>query len=215
MDFGSAPVIAFDVLDLLGAFAFAVSGALVAVQRGFDIVGIAVLACCTAFGGGVVRDLLIGDTPPAAFVDLRYLATALVAAGIIALWQPGERLRGAPLALADAVGLGLYCVTGAVKAATFGLGPVPAALMGVTTAVGGGMLRDLLAGMPPSVLRRDSEVYLLPALLGASAASALYAAGVYNWWTGALAALGAIAFRLFALRFHWHAPHARGRATDT
>ncbi|GAA1077139.1 putative membrane protein YeiH [Nocardiopsis composta] len=211
MDFGAAPLIAFDVLDLLGAFAFGLSGALVAVRRDFDVVGIAVLACCTAFGGGLIRDVLIGDIPPVAFTDLRYLVTALVAALVVFLWHPPERVRRVPLTLVDAMGLGLYCVTGAVKAASFGLGPVPSALMGVTTAVGGGMLRDVLAGLQPSVLRRDSELYALPALVGAGAASLLFYTGAYNWWTGALAALGAIVLRLLAVRYHWSAPRALRR----
>lgn len=210
MDLTDAQRYAFDALDLIGAFAFAVSGALAAVRRGFDVVGIAMLACCTAFGGGVVRDVLIGAVPPAAFEDLRYLATALVAAALITLWHPPPRLAGAPLDTADAVGLGLYCVTGTVKALEYGLGPVPAALMGVATAVGGGMLRDLLTARTPSVLRRDSEIYLVPALVGASATALLASVGAYSLWTATLAGLGAIALRLLALRFHLRAPLARG-----
>ncbi|MEV6561163.1 trimeric intracellular cation channel family protein [Nocardia sp. NPDC051756] len=206
--FGSAVGAAQHAGELFGVFAFASSGALLAVRRDFDIFGIVVLACATALGGGIIRDLLIGRTPPAAFVDLSYLWTAVLAAAVIFFWHPSRRLTRGPLEVADAFGLGLFCVTGTVIAYSRGLGAPSAALLGLVTAIGGGVIRDLLGGQTPNVLRPD-QIYAVPALAGAVATATLLHFGVYQAWTGALAALGAIAFRLLALRFGWHAPQAR------
>lgn len=208
--FGSAVGAVQHVGELFGVFAFASSGALLAVRRDFDIFGIVVLACSTALGGGVIRDLLIGRTPPAAFVDLSYLWTALFAALVIFFWHPSRRLTKGPLEVADAFGLGLFCVTGTVVAYTAGAGAPSAALLGLVTAIGGGVIRDLLGGQTPNVLRPD-QIYAVPALLGAVCTAVLLHFDLYRAWTGALAALGAIGFRLLALRFHWHAPQARRR----
>ncbi|WP_216898132.1 trimeric intracellular cation channel family protein [Nocardia alni] len=195
--------------DLLGVFAFAVSGALLAVRKDYDMVGIAVLAFATAVGGGVVRDLVIGARP-VAVTDPWYLGLSLLAAVIIFFWHPPGRLIGGPLAFVDAIGLGLFSVTGTVTAYQHGLATVPSAMLGVVTAIGGGLIRDVLAGVQPSVLR-DQEIYALPALLGASVAAALLHFGAFTAWSGALASAVAFGLRLLALRFHWHAPKARRR----
>ena len=205
---------AYAVVDLGGTFAFAVSGALLAVRKDYDIVGIAVLACATAFGGGVIRDLIIADRPPAAFTNVRYIGVSLLAAAIIFCWHPPRQVIRGPLNVADAFGLGLFCVTGTVKAHEHGLGAVSAAVLGVVTAAGGGVLRDLLAGQTPAVLRYDQELYALPALVGAGLTAALLRLGVYTQLAGALAAVCAVALRLLALRYHWHAPRARVRKRE-
>ncbi|MDS1270145.1 trimeric intracellular cation channel family protein [Lipingzhangella sp. LS1_29] len=211
MDLSQASQVAYDVLELVGTAAFAASGALLAVRRGYDVVGITVLACATGFGGGMARDVLLGDVPPVAFTDLRYLAVAVATAAVIVVWHPPPVLTRYPLNFADAIGLGLFCVTGAVKAWQFGLGPVPATLLGLTTAIGGGMIRDILGGRSPSVLRDDEEIYAVPALLGAATTAVLLYLDLFTVVTGTLAALGAIGLRLLALRFRWRAPRARGR----
>ncbi len=195
--------------DLLGVFAFAVSGALLAVRKDYDVVGIAVLAFATAVGGGVVRDLVIGARP-VAVTDPWYLGLSLLAAVIIFFWHPPGRLIGGPLDFVDAIGLGLFSVTGTVTAYQHGLATVPSAMLGMVTAIGGGLIRDVLAGVQPSVLR-DQEIYALPALLGASIAAALLHFGGFTVWSGALASAVAFVFRLLALHFHWHAPKARRR----
>ncbi|WP_040686427.1 trimeric intracellular cation channel family protein [Nocardia vinacea] len=211
--FDSAVNTAQHVGELSGVFAFATSGALLAVRRGFDVFGIVVLACSTALGGGVIRDLVIGRTPPSSFVDLSYLWTALLAAAVIFFWHPSPRVTGGPLGVADAFGLGLFCVTGTVIAYNHGLGAPSATLLGLVTAIGGGVIRDLLGGQTPSVLIPE-QIYAVPALFGATATATLLHFDAYNPITGACAALGAIAFRLLAMRYDWHAPQARRRPQD-
>ncbi|AMW19622.1 membrane protein [[Mycobacterium] chelonae subsp. bovistauri] len=199
------------VLDYLGTLAFAMSAALVAVEKKFDIVGLAVLAMVTAIGGGVIRDLIIGQHPPAAFTSFSHIGIALAAAGLVFLWQPPARLTGWPLQITDALGLAVFCVTGTTIAAHSGLSAPSAALLGALTAIGGGVIRDLLSGETPILLRPDSELYAIPAMLGSSITAFLIHFGIYSDLTGMAAALGAFGLRMLAIRFHWHAPQARRR----
>jgi uncharacterized membrane protein YeiH len=116
-------------LELIGIFAFAVSGALLAIRRDFDIVGIAILALTTALGGGILRDLLLGDTPPPALVRWQYLVVPLAAGAVALVAHPELERLTRTLLVFDAAGLGLFCVTGTVKALEHGLAPVAAAAM--------------------------------------------------------------------------------------
>ncbi|GAB4589073.1 trimeric intracellular cation channel family protein [Nocardia sp. IFM 10818] len=208
VELGTAVDAAQQVGNMVGVFAFGASGALLAVRRGFDVVGIAVLSICTATGGGIMRDLVIGRIPPAAFVQLSYAITALLAGALIFFWHPPRRLVRTPLLVADAIGLGIFCVTGTVTAFQHGLSATSAAALGVVTAVGGGVVRDVLAGVTPSVLS-DGELYAVPALLGSVVTALLLHYGQYTFWTGGLAGAGAVGLRLLALWRHWRAPLAR------
>src|SRR4051794_19448078 len=152
-------------LNLGGTFVFGLSGGLAAVRAKLDLFGVVVLAGVVGLAGGITRDLLIG-TPPATFRDWRYLAAAGAAGFVCFFARPAlERVRRSVLIL-DAVGLGLFCVTGATKALDFGVGAVSAILLGAITGIGGGMLRDVLLLEVPIVLRHD--LYAIPALLGAA-----------------------------------------------
>jgi uncharacterized membrane protein YeiH len=199
------------VLDLAGIFVFAITGALVAVRKQFDIFGVLVLAGATGLGGGFLRDVLIDATPPAALADWRYLLAPVVAGLVTFAFHPAFGRMERVITVLDAAGLGLFCVTGALKALDFGLGPVPAALMGMVTGIGGGMVRDLLAGRVPVVF--SSELYATPALLGATWA----VLGNY-WelpvaWTALPGVVICFGMRLLALRRDWHAPLPRGSAS--
>ncbi|MGW1075263.1 trimeric intracellular cation channel family protein [Streptomyces sp. NPDC002537] len=195
-------------LDLAGIFVFAISGALLAVRKNFDVFGMAVLAEVTALGGGLFRDLIIGAVPPAAFTDLGYFLTPLLATLIVFFLHPEvERITKA-VGVFDAAGLGLFCVTGTMKAYAHGLGLTFAATLGLATAVGGGVLRDILAHEVPSLLRWDRDLYAVPAMVGATMAALLIRFHELNATTSALAALTAFVLRLLAMRFHWRAPRA-------
>lgn len=196
------------VLDLLGIFVFALSGGLVAVRKDLDVFGVLVLAAITGLGGGFLRDLLIGAVPPASLEDWRYLMVP-VAAGLVTFWfHPALGRRERLVTFFDAAGLGLFCVTGALKALAFGLGPLPAALMGMLTGIGGGMLRDLLAGRVPVVFR--GELYATPALVGAALAVAGAEASLPPAAVAVPAAVVCTGWRLLAVRRGWNAPRPPG-----
>jgi uncharacterized membrane protein YeiH len=196
------------VLELVGLFVFAISGALTAIQQRFDAVGIVILAEVTALGGGVLRDVIIGATPPAAFQKVQYLLVPLAAATVAFFAHPVvERLSFAVL-LFDAAGLGLFCVTGTLKALEHGLGPVQSAVLGVTTGVGGGLLRDVIARQTPALVQVDSDLYSIPAMLGAAAVTAAHHAHLPMTVAAPVAAVFVFAFRVVAMVRHWTAPQA-------
>ncbi|MFE7979722.1 trimeric intracellular cation channel family protein [Streptomyces shenzhenensis] len=198
-------------LDLVGIFVFAISGALLAVRKNFDVFGIAVLAEVTALGGGLFRDLVIGAVPPAAFTDLGYFSTPLLAALLVFFLHPQvERIQVA-VNVFDAAGLGLFCVAGTTKAYAHGLGLTASAALGLATAVGGGVLRDVLANEVPSLLRWDRDLYAVPAIVGATLVVLCLRYDVLNPFTSGLAAVTAFVLRLLAMRFHWRAPRAWNR----
>lgn len=201
-----------EALDVLGIFTSAAAGALTGLRKGLDLIGVLVLSAVTAFGGGVIRDLMIGAVPPAVLTDPWYLSTALVATVVVVALDRRfvpvhEGLRSRlPLAdaflLADAATLGCFAVVGALKALDYGLAAVPAALMGVVTAVGGGIMRDVLVNEVPLVLRR--EMYAVPALIGAAI---VVLAAKYEPAVTPLAYLAAFitaTMRMIAVRRDWH-----------
>ncbi|MGW7463297.1 trimeric intracellular cation channel family protein [Streptomyces xantholiticus] len=198
-------------LELVGIFVFAISGALLAVRKNFDVFGMAVLAEVTALGGGLLRDLIIGAVPPAAFSDLGYFVTPLVATGLVFFLHPHvERIQVA-VNVFDAAGLGLFCVTGTTKAYEYGLGLTASATLGLATAVGGGVLRDVLANEVPSLLRWDRDLYAVPAMVGATMVVLCIRFEVLSPFTSGLAVVTAFVLRLLAMRFHWRAPRAWNR----
>ncbi|MEV4556503.1 trimeric intracellular cation channel family protein [Kitasatospora sp. NPDC049285] len=195
-------------LDLIGIFVFALSGGLLAVRKNMDIFGICVLAEATALGGGVLRDLVIGALPVAAFTNLGYFSTPLAAGLVVFFLHPEvERINRAVQTL-DAAGLGLFCVTGTIKAHDYGLGSVSSVACGMLTAAGGGVIRDLLAMEPPSLLRWDREIYAVPALVGSAIVAVLIATGDLTPLSASVAAVAAFVIRLLALRYGWRAPRA-------
>ncbi|MFF5372904.1 trimeric intracellular cation channel family protein [Streptomyces sp. NPDC013187] len=195
-------------LDLIGIFVFAISGALLAVRKNFDVFGMAVLAEVTALGGGLFRDLVIGAVPPAAFTDLGYFLTPLLATLLVFFLHPQvERIQIA-VNVFDAAGLGLFCVAGTIKAYEYGLGLTASAGLGLTTAVGGGVLRDVLANEVPSLLRWDRDLYAVPAIVGSALAALCIRYDALNPFTSSLAVITAFVLRLLAMRYHWRAPRA-------
>jgi uncharacterized membrane protein YeiH len=195
-------------LDLCGTFAFAISGAMAGIRRKLDVFGILVLAFAASSFGGITRDVLIGATPPAALVDWRYLAVS-VAAGLIAFFWSStmEKLRN-PVRLLDAIGLAFFAVAGTQKALAFGLSPLMAALLGMLTGIGGGVVRDVLLAEIPAVLR--SELYAVAALAGAAVVVGghiLHLSPVAAAMGGGLVCFG---LRVMAIRRGWRLPIAGG-----
>lgn len=193
-------------LDVVGIIAFAISGGLLAVRRGFDIVGVIALCTVTALGGGTIRDVLIGDVPPESLTKPEYLIVPIITGAalmVLHLIITGAIWRA--VLVFDAVGLALFCVTGTLKALAYDIVPVGAVGLGVVTATGGGVLRDVLAGEPPQMFRADSVLYSIPAAAGATALVVLVEVEQYQDWMGILIAVGVFALRGAAMRFDWHA----------
>lgn len=192
-------------LDLVGVFVFALSGGLVAVKKRFDLFGVLVLACAAALGGGIMRDLLIGSVPPVGISDWRLLTAAALGGLVTFLFHPGVERVTRFVRVLDAAGLAAFAVSGSLKAiTTSGVSPVASVLVGVITAIGGGIVRDLLAGQVPEVLRR--ELYALPAMLGAViVVVAAQLGSLQDWVLWASAAL-VFAVRMVAVRLDLNAP---------
>lgn len=198
---------ALEVLDLVGIFVFGITGGLVGVRKKLDVFGILVLALVTGLGGGFIRDVLIGATPPAALIDWRYLVVP-VAAGLLTFFLYPRIGRVERLVnVFDAAGLSLFCVTGALKALQYGLPPLSAALVGTIAGIGGGVIRDVLSGRVPVVLR--SEIYATPAFLGAGIVVVADALGYAPPWVAGAAAALCFTIRLLAIRRGWNAPLPR------
>ncbi len=198
------------VLDLLGTFVFALSGAVAGVRERLDIFGVLVLSFAAASAGGITRDLLIGAVPPAAISDWRYFTVAILAGLFVFFKYPGKdrlpKLRN-PIRMFDAAGLSLFAVVGTQKALGYGLNPAMAALLGMLTGIGGGMLRDVLIRQVPIVLQ-PTELYAVAALAGAAV---VVVGHVLNLPPSATAVAGAsvcFAIRVFAIRRGWKLPVA-------
>jgi uncharacterized membrane protein YeiH len=201
--FDNAPV----WLDLLGVFFFAVSGSLLAARKNIDIVGSLLLASLVGLGGGVIRDLILASGPPAAFTNPAYLFPPLLATVLVYFLYTSVKRFTSLLTLFDAGGLALFCMTGTVKALAVGMNPVAAVLLGVMTAVGGGLLRDVTANEVPELFN-PRDIYALPAFLGAALTAVLWVAGGFNVLSAAGVAAVVFTFRVLAWRRHWQAPLA-------
>ena len=164
-----------EFFDILGTAAFAVSGATVAMQKRFDLFGVLFLSSITAIGGGMIRDIILGNTPPVALMSPRNLTVALVVGVLVFLWGGRYVKRGAMVIVySDALGLGAFTALGASLACGLPEHTVfLAAMTGMLTGVGGGMLRDILAGEIPLVLRK--QVYATASVIGAVAYYLTYA----------------------------------------
>lgn len=202
------------VLEIIGTVAFAVSGAMTAMKKNMDVFGVMILALTTAVGGGILRDLILGITPPNTFREPVYALTAIVTAalvflpGIRGLFQRYQRIYDLTLLIMDSVGLGIFTVIG-VQTAQFQSGDYSLFLLtfvGVITGVGGGVLRDVMAGNTPYIFVK--HVYASASLIGA-----LLCAGLWNVipgiWAMNLGAGAVIVIRSLSAHYRWSLPRAR------
>lgn len=195
-------------LDLVGTAAFAASGAWAGIRRKMDLFGVMVLGLVTATGGGTLRDILLGDTPPFCLKDETYLYVAIIMSlATFLLYRRMSSLRN-PLLYFDAVGLGTFVVIGTEKALAFDTGFLGAILMGVITATAGGIMRDVLANQIPLILRR--EIYASACLAGGTLLALSPYTPVPRSSALLSAALLVIILRLLAIRLNWSLPRAEG-----
>lgn len=156
------------LLDLVGVAVFAMSGAIAAGRKGFDLLGVAVIATVTAIGGGTTRDVLLNRHPVFWIADPTYLLVTLVAAGLTLLYSRFRKPPSFSLLMADAVGLALFTISGAQVAEARNLPGVIVVVMGTMTGAVGGLLRDVLSGEVPMLLRQ-TDLYATAAIAGATA----------------------------------------------
>ncbi|HEY5642423.1 MAG TPA: trimeric intracellular cation channel family protein [Woeseiaceae bacterium] len=191
-------------LEMLGTAAFAVSGALAASRKRMDIFGFCVMALMPAVGGGTIRDIIIDRTPVFWVSDNRYVAVAIIAALVVffAPHPPGSRRRA--LVWMDALGLALFAALGTEICLQYETGPLVAVMLGVTTAVTGGMIRDVIGNEIPLILTR--EIYATAAF----AASVCYviadAAGLGDELALAIAVVAGFTVRASAIVWNWSLP---------
>jgi len=194
------------ILNLAGTFAFGLTGGILAVRKKMDLFGVLVLSVATGLGGGIIRDLILGHTPPTTLVDWRYLAAAGVA-GLLVFFDFGQIVRWSRFVTAfDAIGLAIFTVTGTTIALGAGLSPVPSTLLGMLTGIGGGVLRDILAAEVPLVLR--SEIYAVASLFGAIIITLANLAGVLGPPAEIVAALATFVLRMVSVWRGWKIPIA-------
>lgn len=196
------------VVELVGMFVFGVSGGLVAVRMRLDIVGVGVLSTATGVGGGVVRDMLLDAGPPPATSHWYYVAAPLLGGGLTFFFHPAIRRIEPAVNVFDAFGLGLFTVSGSLKALELGFDPVAATGAGVVTGVGGGVIRDVLANQVPRVLARG-ELYAIPAIAGAALLVLGHALHMETATVGPIAFFVIVIWRLIAVRRGWNAPEPR------
>ena len=194
------------VLNLMGTFAFGLSGGILAVKKQMDLFGVLVLSVATGLGGGIMRDLILGHTPPATLTDWRYLAAAGLAGILVFVWYNRIANHGTFITTFDAIGLSVFTVTGTTIALNAGLGPTPATLLGILTGVGGGVLRDVLAAEVPLIFR--SEIYAVASLLGASIIIVASQIGFSGVPAEIVAAIATFALRMVSFRQGWRIPIA-------
>ncbi|PYE54523.1 putative membrane protein YeiH [Deinococcus yavapaiensis KR-236] len=155
------------VLDLVGIFAFSLSGALVGVRKRFDLFGVVVLGCVTAVGGGSIRDALTGTVPPVYLRDETYLWVAILGAVVGFAFGPRLERFDRTLSVFDTLGLALFAVSGALGGLALGFGPLGVIFVGALSGVGGGVIRDVLARETPQILYRHDQLYATAAAAGA------------------------------------------------
>lgn len=194
------------LLDLFGTAVFALTGAVAGVRKKFDIFGVTVLGCCVGVGGGMLRDCIIGALPVAALRNESYLliciAVSLVTFGTAKYWLSWRSI----IQWGDAVGLGVFTAIGAARGAAAGLGAVGVILCGMLTAIGGGMIRDVLSGTVPAVLR--SDFYATASLLGGGLFLLLGRPGVPFFPRFLLVAALVTGLRVAAIRLRLQLPAA-------
>ena len=193
------------VFDLIGTFVFASSGAFVARQARLDLFGAFVLSLAAGTAGGVIRDILVGFTPPVALTEWRYPVVA--ACATVAVSIRGEFLETRlkrPITMLDALGLGLFATTGTWRALDADLPVVTALFVGVVTAVGGGVVRDVLVARVPVVLQR--EVYAVAAVAGSGLVITADVMDIDRAIAGAVAVALTACLRLVAAYKRWHVP---------
>jgi uncharacterized membrane protein YeiH len=196
-------------LDLFGTMAFAVTGALKAIEHKLDIFGVIVLSAITGLAGGIIRDVLLGKIPPSGISELSYVSIAIVTAIVVFFLYPRIKRQIGLFLIFDAVGLGVFTIIGATIAFNmYGFNVLLMIFGGIITAIGGGIIRDTLVNETPLVFRK--ELYASISFIGVILYILLIHQGMNLEVSSIICILFVTALRIMALRFKWNLP-VRGR----
>lgn len=208
----------FFIVEILGTIAFAISGAMIAIDRELDIFGVIMLGCVTACGGGILRDTILGQTPPQSFINPVYLTTAAISGICVFLYTNRRHKRltdphdigvmtlnfDGPLNVIDAAGLGIFSVIGVQNTINAGYGDNAffCVFLGACTGVGGGMLRDMMSNTTPAIFRK--HIYAIASIIGAMVYYYLmpHGRGAAIIATTVLVVI----LRILAAHYHWSLP---------
>ncbi len=187
------------LFDLIGTFVFAISGALAASTKKLDLFGATFIAFVTALGGGTVRDLLIGSTPVGWMEDITYLTVILIAVGVTFIFYEHIRKLRKTLFLFDTIGIAVFTVLGLQKALLINIDPMIAVMMGMFSAILGGVIRDILINEIPLIFR--AEIYALACIAGGALFIVLDNMGVGFEINAIITISIIIAIRILAIKF--------------
>ncbi|OZC88160.1 trimeric intracellular cation channel family protein [Rhodococcoides fascians] len=196
-----------EVLGYVGIVAFAASGALIGVRKRLDLFGVCVVGITTGIGGGIIRDVLLGIHPPTSLDQWPNVTVALATSLVVFVAHPVMNRIWRGVLLFDAFGMGLFAATGATVALAAGGSSLSACLIGATTAVAGGVIRDVLVNEVPLLLRRD--LYAVPALLGSTVVAIVEGSGLPDNVGLVAGTIIATGLRVLALWRRWNLPIAR------
>ena len=207
------------VCELIGTAAFAISGSLIAIERNLDLFGVAFLGILTALGGGVIRDLLIGKLPPVFFYSYEYLLIAFIVSLLVfiisakvKIKERAERFVRMITLVFDSLGLGVFSVAGVNAAVESGYADNAflVIFIGMTTAVGGGILRDVMSNATPYVLQK--HIYATAAIAGSSLYYIMnYALKVHSGLSIVISVAVVVIIRCLAAYYHWSLPKIKGQ----
>ncbi len=195
-------------LDLVGTFAFGLSGGILAIRKGMDLFGVFVLALVTAIGGGTTREVMLGNQELFIFYNAHYIYVILLSAFCAFIFYERLLKINSVILVMDAVGLGTFVCIGVSRALTFGVPLFGAVLVGLITSVVGGMLRDIIAKEMPMILVRD--FYAMACLIGAVTYVILYRLGIPESPVMLISATVVIVLRLLAIKFNWNFIRKKG-----
>ncbi len=193
--------------DLFGTFIFALTGAVKGVRVKLDILGVIVFACTVGCGGGIFRDMVIGATPVAALTNSSYIILCVATGLAVFFLAPKFVGRWRVILFSDALGLGVFTAIGVAKGAMYGIGPVGQLLCGVFSAVGGGMVRDMMSRSVPTVL--TSDFYATASLLGGVVYLLLEMTALGVLPKFLITTMVVFIIRLVAIKYNFHLPVAK------
>lgn len=198
------PMTAFEFFDYAGTFAFAISGALAAMNKKFDPLGVFILAAVTAVGGGSLRDMLIGRTPVGWMQDMNYLYLIIAATVVAILFRSRLSYFRRTFFLFDSIGLAIFTIVGVELGLQHQLHPIICVILGTMTASFGGLIRDILCNQVPVILHQ--EIYASASLGGALLYLAFQQSHLQQSIIYLLISLFIVGIRIMAVKFHWHLP---------